>query len=218
MNFETARFNMVEQQIRPWDVLDFGLLDVLSEIPREKFVQDNQLGYAYADIALPLKNGSYMLEPKIVARMIQGLALQPTDNIIEIGTGSGYATAILAHLGTHVTTYDIDEQQLKDAETTLTTLNYKNITYQHADGFLIKTPEKFDAIYIGGSIPSIPDKLKENLSPKGGRMVVIVGNKPLQHCLLITRQGDKYTQTTLFDTCVTALKTNNLPTKDLFSF
>ena len=112
MNFEQARFNMVEQQIRPWDVLDFDVLDALQDIPRELFVQPSQQGYAYADLALPLPNGSQMLEPKIVGRMAQGLALKKHERVLEIGTGSGYATAVLAKLAHEVTTCDIDRQQL----------------------------------------------------------------------------------------------------------
>ncbi|ENW4148736.1 TPA: protein-L-isoaspartate O-methyltransferase, partial [Neisseria gonorrhoeae] len=98
MDFEKARFNMVEQQIRPWDVLDFDVLDALEEIPRELFADESLQGLAYADMELPLANGHKMLEPKIVARLAQGLKLTKNDTVLEIGTGSGYATALLAKL------------------------------------------------------------------------------------------------------------------------
>lgn len=180
MDFAKARFNMVEQQIRPWDVLDFDLLDVLEEIPRENFVLPEQQGYAYADIALRLANGSMMLEPKIVARMAQGLALKSTDRVLEIGTGSGYASAVLAKLAAHLTTYDVDETQLSFAKNILDSLNYQNIRFEHGDGLTIQHAHRYDAIYIGGSLPVLPKNLLLHLSETGGRMVVIVGGKPVQ--------------------------------------
>ena len=134
MNFEKARFNMVEQQIRPWDVLDFDILDVLGEIPREDFVTEAQQPYAYSDKTLPLPNGGNMLEPKIVARMIQALKLAPLDKVLEVGTGSGYATALLGKMAAEVITVDIDAEQQARAKTVLDNLGYKNITYQVADG------------------------------------------------------------------------------------
>ena len=106
MDFEKARFNMVEQQIRPWDVLDFDVLDALEEIPRERFVNESLQGLAYADMELPLANGHKMLEPKIVARLAQSLKLTKTDTVLEIGTGSGYATALLAKLAGKVVSDD----------------------------------------------------------------------------------------------------------------
>ena len=110
MDFEKARFNMVEQQIRPWDVLDFDVLDALEEIPRERFVSESLQGLAYADMELPLANGHKMLEPKIVARLAQGLKLTKTDTVLEIGTGSGYATALLAKLAGKVVSDDLDAE------------------------------------------------------------------------------------------------------------
>ena len=124
MDFQQARFNMVEQQIRPWDVLNFDLLDALESIPREKFVQENQQGYAYADISLALPNGGRMLEPKIVARMIQGLSLTKTDRVLEVGTGSGYATAVLATLAGSVRTFDTDSSQQARAKAALQQLGW----------------------------------------------------------------------------------------------
>jgi len=114
--FEQARFNMVEQQIRPWSVLDFDVLDALAEVPREQFVTPEQQAYAYADLSLPLPNGSAMLEPKVVARLIQGLKLTKKDTVLEIGTGSGYATAVLAKLAGRVITIDTDEAQQHGAQ------------------------------------------------------------------------------------------------------
>lgn len=218
MDFAQARFNMVEQQIRPWDVLDFDLLDVLEEIPREVFVLPEQQGYAYADIALSLGNGSMMLEPKIVARMVQGLKLQRADRVLEVGTGSGYATAVMAKLAGHVTTYDVDETQLAFAKNVLQSLSYDNIHFEHGDGLQVNQGAIYDAIYIGGSLPMLPETLLQQLNPQGGRMVVVVGGQPVQHCLLIVREGESFKQTVLFDTQIFGLqdKVNAQPSKFIF--
>ena len=133
MNFEKARFNMVEQQVRPWDVLDFDVLDALSAIPREAFVSEAQKPYAYADKTLPLPNGGSMLEPKIVARMVQGLDLLPADKVLEIGTGSGYATALLCEMAGEVTTIDIDAEQQARAQKVLGSLGYDVVEMVLAD-------------------------------------------------------------------------------------
>ena len=119
MDFEKARFNMVEQQIRPWDVLDFDVLDALMEIPRERFVGSDFQGLAYADIEVPLPNGGKMLEPKIVARLAQGLKMTAADTVLEIGTGSGYATALLGKLAGKVVSDDIDAAQQNRAKAVL---------------------------------------------------------------------------------------------------
>lgn len=205
MDFTKARFNMVEQQIRPWDVLDFDVLDALEELPREVFVSQEQQGYAYADIALPLPNGSYMLEPKIVARMVQGLKLTASDRVLEIGTGSGYATALMAKLAADVVSCDIDEQQSNVAQAVLNSLNINNIRYEIIDGLKNPVSDKpFNAIYVGGSVPDVPEILKSQLVD-GGRLVVVVGSEPVQRCLQITRNGDEFEQITLFDTVITPL-------------
>ena len=209
MDFQKARLNMVEQQIRPWDVLDFDLLDALEEIPRELFVNAEQQGYAYADLTLALRNGSQMLEPKVVARMVQGLKLQKTNSVLEVGTGSGYATAVLAKLAGDVLTCDVDEQQLSAAKAVLNRLAFENVRYVVADGLQgLPSEAAFDAIYIGGSLPEVPEALKQQLAD-GGRMVVVVGSEPVQRCLLITRQGDEFMQKTLFDTLIAPLQSGH---------
>ena len=209
MNIEQARFNMVEQQIRPWDVLDFDVLDALQDIPRELFVQPSQQGYAYADLALPLPNGSQMLEPKIVGRMAQGLALKKHERVLEIGTGSGYATAVLAKLAHEVTTCDIDRQQLNAAQAVLKGLQLDNIRYQAIDGLnTLPANARFDAIYIGGSLKTIPQQLFPHLN-NGGRMVVVVGSEPVQRCVRVTRDGDTFSEKVLFDTLITPLQDGN---------
>lgn len=219
MDFKQARFNMVEQQIRPWDVLDFDLLDVLESIPREEFVSPEQRGYAYADMPLPLSNGSMMLEPKIVARIIQGLKLKASDKVLEIGTGSGYATAVLAKLADQVQTFDVDAVQQHFAKNILMRQHIENVRYQVADGFEIGEHHGiYDAIYIGGSLSVIPETLKSHLHENGGRMVVVVGDEIVQRCLLITRQGNEFTQQTLFDTLIPRLDETQLAPKTQFVF
>lgn len=206
MDYDKARFNMVEQQIRPWDVLDFDVLDALSEIPREHFVPHHQRTYAYADKTLTLPNGGSMLEPKIVARLVQGLSLQPTDRVLEIGTGSGYATALLAALAEQVTTIDIDAEQQACAKESLATVGVENVSFVVGDGLAgdaILT-ETFDAIYLGGSVNNTPEILKAHLKD-GGRMVVVVGDAPVQRARLIVRKGEHFVETSLFDTLIPKL-------------
>lgn len=218
MDFKQARFNMVEQQIRPWDVLNFAVLDALEAIPREEFVLPEQRGYAYADLPLKLLNGCYMLEPKIVARMAQALDLRKTDNVLEIGTGSGYATAVLAHLAASVHTLDVDAQQQNFARIILNRLNLLNITYEVNDGFSMPSDTRYDAIYIGGSLPVLPEVLKNRLSENGGRMAVIVGSAPVQRCVLIQRHGSEFSESVLFDTLVSQLNSSSLPSPTRFVF
>lgn len=218
MDYKQARFNMVEQQIRPWDVLDFDVLDALEAIPREEFVTPEQRGYAYADLPLKLLNGRCMLEPKIVARLVQGLALKKSDKVLEVGTGSGYATAVLAMLANHIHTVDVDAQQQQFAHIVLNRLNFLNVSYQVADGLQLETDEVFDAIYIGGSLPIVPEHLLSKLNPDGGRMVVIVGNLPVQRALQITRNGENFSEKALFDTMVAGLNSITSPTANKFVF
>lgn len=201
MDFDKARFNMVEQQIRPWDVLDFDVLDALMEIPREAFVGADLQGLVYADVELPLPNGAKMLEPKVVARLVQGLKLAKTDTVLEIGTGSGYAAALLAKLAGQVVTVDSDPVQQAQAKHILSGLGFENIIYARHDGLKQASEHApFDAIYVGGAVREISETLKQQLT-NGGRMVVMQGNDTLQRALLMTRDGDVFNEKVLFDTC-----------------
>ena len=203
--FEQARFNMVEQQIRPWSVLDFDVLDALAEVPREQFVAPEQQAYAYADLSLPLPNGSAMLEPKVVARLIQGLKLTKQDTVLEIGTGSGYATAVLAKLAGRVITVDTDETQQQKARAVLEGLGITNIDYRIGDGLVNPPIATVNAIYVGGSCPVMPETLRSKL-PVGGRMAVIVGQEPVMHALLVQCNGEaSYEQSVMFDTVASTL-------------
>ena len=203
--FEQARFNMVEQQIRPWSVLDFDVLDALAEVPREQFVAPEQQAYAYADLSLPLPNGSAMLEPKVVARLIQGLKLTKNDTVLEIGTGSGYATAVLAKLAGRVITVDTDEAQQQKARAVIEGLGITNIDYRIGDGLVNPPIATVNAIYVGGSCPVMPETLRSKL-PVGGRMAVIVGQEPVMNALLVQCNGEaSYEQSVMFDTVAPAL-------------
>ncbi|MDO5686704.1 MAG: protein-L-isoaspartate O-methyltransferase [Neisseria sp.] len=207
MDFQQARYNMVEQQIRPWDVLDFDLLDALQDIPREEFVSAEQKAYAYADMHLRLPNNSLMLEPKIVARLIQGLRLQKTDNVLEIGTGAGYAAAVMAKLAHSVTTVDLDAAQLARAEDALRRVGIDNVTFKAQDGFAAEThgDEKYQAIYIGAAVSQIPDELRHCLAA-GGRLVAVMGEAPVKRAVVLTRGADDcFSQEVLFDTDIPAL-------------
>lgn len=131
--------------------------------------------------------------------------------MLEVGTGSGYATAILASLAGQVQTFDTDSTQLHTAKAVLDRLDFHNIRYEHGDGFAeCHSHDRYDAVYIGGGLPAVPENLKARLND-GGRMVVIAGKAPVQHCLLITRQGDEFAQTVLFDTLVTGLDAKSVP-------
>lgn len=218
MDFQKARFNMVEQQIRPWDVLDFDVLDALEEIPREEFVTEDQKSYAYADLSLPLPNGGKMLEPRIVARLVQGLALKKTDKVLEVGTGSGYAAALLAKLAQNVVTIDVDAAQQTLAKAALDKIGLQNIVFQNGDGLdAVVGGGPFDAIYVGGGVPDVPEKLKQQLKD-GGRLVVVTGGEPVQQARLITRKGDEFTSVTLFDTLVAGLQAPTVPAAGKFHF
>ncbi len=205
MDFAKARFNMVEQQIRPWDVLDFDLLDALSEIPRERFVLEQHQNIAYADQQLPLANGGMMLEPRVLAKLIQALALKKTDKALEVGTGSGYGAAILSQLAQQVLTVDIDQDQQNWAREALTACELANISYAIADGLTGVTEQApYDAILVGGAVPSIESNLKDQLAD-GGRLVAILNHSHPMKAVLITRQGNQFNETTLFETSAPAL-------------
>ena len=207
MDFERARYNMVEQQIRPWDVLDFKLLDVLQELPREEFVTEEQKPYAYADMHLALPTHSLMLEPKLVARLVQALDLQETDGVLEIGTGGGYATAVMAKMAGKVTSIDIDGEQSHRAAAVLQKLGINNVSFEVRDGFdeMAYGNETYNAIYIGASVSQIPDVLRSRLAT-GGRLVTVLGSSPVKRAVLLTLEKDgSFSRKVLFDTDIPGL-------------
>jgi len=222
MDFEQARFNMVEQQVRPWDVLDPHVLDVISEIPREAFVPADQKNLAYADTRILL--GSYeghpirMLNPNIEGRLLQALEIEGGDTVLEIGTGSGYLTACLARLGHHVDSVDIDPAMTAMAETNLAAQNISNFTLSTGDAAEGWSEQKpyYDAIAITASMSAVPKGYK-NMLKTGGRLFVIVGEAPVMKALLITRiDKNEWREEELFETSVDPLI--NAEPKQLFVF
>ena len=203
---ERARFNMVEQQIRPWEVVDPRVLDVLQLVPRDRFVPPAYRALAYADVEVPLGNGESMLAPKIEAKLLQALAIRPTDRVLEVGTGSGYLTACLARLGGHVVSVDRDAGRIAEAQTRLTELGIGNVELIAGDAF---DPElirgTYDAIAITGSLPFVPERFPSLLA-EGGRLFAVLGDPPAQQATLVTRvRGEVFRREALFETVVPPL-------------
>jgi len=215
--YDKARFNMMEQQVRPYEVFDARVLKVMGEIPRENFVDDEYKGLAYADIEIPLGNNQQMLKPIVVGRLLQALDIKPTDNILEIGTGSGYITACLASLGKYVTSIEIDETIAKKASDNLASTDLTNIHLQVGDGIKnIPSKAPFDVIAVTGSIADCHNILPKELND-GGRLFIITGEEPIMSAQLITRISfDNFKQEALFETKVNSLQ--NTVQKEAFSF
>ena len=217
MNTEQARFNMIEQQIRPWEVLDPRVLELLPTVPREEFVPVEQRALAFIDTYIPLGHGQVMMQPKQEARLLQEIAVTPKDRVLEIGTGSGYMTALLASLASEVDTVEIYPDFLTSAKKKLTDHGFNNINYFEGDaanGWEGDRP--YDAIMLTGSVPILSEKFIQILNP-GGRLVVIVGQDPIMEAKLIEKVSDGSTrQISLFDTSLPPLI--NAQTPSLFVF
>ncbi len=218
MNIEKARFNMVEQQVRPWDVLDGRVLDLMASLPREQFVPAEYAGLAFADVRIPLGHGQEMLPPREEGRILQALDVQPGDTALEIGTGSGYLTALLASSARHVYSVDITPEFVTSAQSKLNNLGLGNkVTLEVGDasaGWDHYGP--YDVIAITGSLVKVPDSLRRSLKI-GGRMFCIEGDLPAMTAKLITRTGDQsWTETCLFETVVPRLI--NAPQSPQFQF
>ena len=187
MNTEQARFNMIEQQIRTWDVLDPGVLELLAVVKREDFVPAAYRAMAFVDTEVPLPNGQSMLAPKVEARILQELAVQRHERVLEVGTGSGYMAALLAHKAQHVTTLEIDPELARFATENLRRAWVMNVTVLNVDAS--KAPPAdgpFDVIVLSGSVAAVPPSLLGQLKP-GGRLAAIVGQLPVMRAELVTR-------------------------------
>jgi protein-L-isoaspartate(D-aspartate) O-methyltransferase len=217
MNREQARYNMIEQQIRPWDVLDDRVLGILSATPREDFVPEQYRDLAFVDISIPLANEQCMMPPRLEGRLLQSLAIRPTDRILEIGTGSGYLTACLARLGHSVHSVDLFSDFIEAARGKLQTHTISNVTLETADAAAgLQTDQRYDVIAVTGSLPTLHQNFHALLNP-GGRLFVIVGRPPIMQALLITRVGDhEWNHESLFETSVPALL--NAPQPEDFKF
>jgi len=206
MDTDKARFNMIEQQIRPWDVLDPRVLNTLHDVPREDFVPGPYRNLAFADMHIPLEHGEVMMQPKQEARLLQALAVKPGDRVLEIGTGSGYVTAMLAHLSGRVDTVDIYPDFLESARTKLEQHGYSNVTFHEGDGAHgWQSDEQYDAVLLTGSVPDLPEQYKRLLA-EGGRLAAIVGRDPVMEAILVEHLvGEPYRITSLFDTSLPPL-------------
>jgi protein-L-isoaspartate(D-aspartate) O-methyltransferase len=217
MDFEQARFNMVEQQIRTWEVLDPRVLDLLLRVRREDYVPPQHRALAFADMEIPLGHGEKMLAPKLEARMLQELALRPGDRILEVGTGSGYMTALLASLGGHVTSVDIIPEFTRTAGARLAAQGITNVTLETGDAARAwHSHAPYDAIVLTGSVPVLPDAYPKNLLP-GGRLIAVVGEPPVMEARLVTcATAGAYGSTSLFETCIAPLRNALQPEKFVF--
>lgn len=206
MNFEQARFNMIEQQIRPWDVLDQRVLDLIARVPREDFVPEKCRSLAFTDMNTPLGRDQVMMAPKLEARMLQALDVRPSDAVLEVGTGSGYVTALLANLARHVYSVEIIPEFKTEAHKKLSDHGLSNVTLEVGDaacGWDRHGP--YDVIAITGSMPMLPDAFQQSLTV-GGRLFAIVGDSPVMNAILITRVGeDEWSKEYLFETDLPAL-------------
>jgi protein-L-isoaspartate(D-aspartate) O-methyltransferase len=212
-DIEQARFNMVEQQIRPWDVLDQDVLDLLFVVKREDYVPAAHRALAFADIEIPLGGGAAMWWPKMEARVLQEVALKPLESALEIGTGSGYFTALLASSASAVTSVEIDERLAADAKLRLDRAGFDNIDLAVGDGARGWGPGRYDVVVLTGSTPVLPDKLFDQLKP-GGRLFAIVGDAPAMTAQITrwTAPGARVT-TNLFETVVTPLRNAQSPVR-----
>lgn len=198
---ELARFNMIEQQIRPWDVLDKRVLNTLAHIPREHFVAPEQRNLAFSDLALPLGFGETLLAPVVEGRLLQAANPQPQERVLEIGTGSGFFTACLAHLARSVVSVDIHAEFTARASERLAEFGLERILLETGDAARGWAPsERFDVIILTGAVAELPDSFRQQLN-NGGRLIAIVGHEPILSAVRITRRGDaEFTQETLFET------------------
>ena len=218
MNTEQARFNMIEQQIRPWDVLDAGVLSLLAIVKREDFVPPAYRSMAFFDTEVPLssntKGGQHMLAPKVEARLLQELAVRRHERVLEIGAGSGYMAALLSHKARQVVTLEIDPVLAKMASDNLKRAAISNVSVVEGDGSKrLPTAGPFDAILLSGSVASVPPALLDELKV-GGRLAAIVGQEPVMCAVLITRLSDKeFKSVNLFDTVAPRLSGFDEPSR-----
>jgi len=203
IDYAHARELMVEQQIRPWDVLDIRVLDVLARLPREAFVADAHRALAYADIELPLGNGAKMMKPVIEGRTLQALNLQAGDEVLEIGTGSGFLSACMGELAREVLSLEIDPALAAAARARLDAATLgNNVRIETADALTWDTERRFDAICVTGAVDTIPARFTQWLRPNG-RLFVIHGRAPVMEAVLVKADGS---QESLFETDIDYLR------------
>jgi protein-L-isoaspartate(D-aspartate) O-methyltransferase len=214
---ENARFNMIEQQIRPCEIIDPRVLDTLKSVPREKFVSEAYQGLAFADVHVPLDGDEVMMKPMQEGLMLQALDVHAGDRVLEVGTGSGFITACLLHLGGRVTSYEIDAGLSARASERLADLGMHGAELVNADIFAADLPaSSFDVIAVTGSLPLAPGGLERLLAP-GGRMFLIHGKKPVMRASLVTRS--EHGEVNIEDLAETLLPPlRNAPQPEQFTF
>ena len=217
MDLEKARFNMVESQIRPWGVLDQTVLDLLYRVKREEYVPPVFRSLAFSDLEIPIGHGQTMLAPKLEARMLQELRLSPTDKVLEVGTGSGYFTALLASLARHVISVEIIPALAAEAQAKLAAHEFTNVTLEVGDaarGWDKHAP--YDVIVLTGATPVLPESLLTNLRPNG-RLLAVVGEPPVMEArrVVMVEPGVFETED-LFETCIAPLVNAAKPVRFVF--
>lgn len=200
IDYAKARETMVEQQVRPWDVFDSAVLEAIATVPRERFVAESHRALAYSDLELPLGHGETMLKPVIEGRILQALSVRDHEDVLEIGTGSGYLTACLARLARDVVSIERHADLAEAAHARLQALGVANVRVQTADAFAWSSDRKFDAIVVGGAVDVVPASFSAWLRP-GGRMFVVHGRAPAMEAALAHAESDGRTRVeSLFET------------------
>jgi len=214
-NMELLRRNMIEQQIRPWNVLDMRVLELLKKVKREQFVPLSHQEMAFMDIEIPLGNGALMWQPKLEARVLQDIRIKPTDRVLEIGTGSGYLTALLSRMAKHVTSVEIVPELHTFAEKNLAAHHVDNVTLQQGDGAQ-GWEGTYDVIVVTGSLPLLPETFQNSLE-QGGRLFAIVGEGPAMQAQLITCTAPGvFEHEVLFETSIAPLQNALQPERFVF--
>ena len=216
MDTDFARQQMVDQQVRAWDVLHPDVLQVLKNIPREQFVPTGYEALAFADTEIPIGHDQFMMTPTLVGRLLQALKPTSSDKVLEIGTGSGFLAACLARLSDSVTSVDIHDDFLETAKVNLEDSGISNVTLLSMDAMRELPDEKFDVVAVTGSIEDFDPRFVDALNP-GGRLFVVVGSGHAMDARLITRTGDNDWQSeSLFETVLAPLVNGSKPPQFLF--
>ncbi len=205
MNFDQARFAMIQQQVRPWEVLDPRVLEALTTLRREDFVPPAYRQMAFADLPLPLAHGETMMKPVVEGRLLQALDLEPGDEVLEIGTGTGFVTACLARLAREVTSIDIHDDFVEAARRRLSQCEIINARLETADAMTWRPGRQFDAIAVTGAVARIPELFTDWLKPNG-RMFVVCGYSPVQEAVRVTRRGENLHSESLFESDIPYLR------------
>lgn len=199
LDFAKAREAMVEQQVRPWDVLDMRVLNVLLNMPREAYVPAAHRALAYADMAIPLPHGESMMKPVVEGRTLQALELEGTEDVLDIGTGSGFLAACLGQLARSVTSIERHADLAEQAAATLLAQGDTNVSAVHADAFDWEPGRQFDAIVVGGAVDSIPERFLGWLRP-GGKLFAVRGRAPAMEAVLVRADVNGQRIESLFET------------------